>query len=1034
MTGNFSVAAKKRNLCAAFCAVMLAAACLGAPGASGSEIILARGGMTEYVIAHGGSPEPAEITAAEKLSELLEKVTGAEFRIIGEGDVAPGGAAVYVGWTEHALREGINYRELGPEEWLVKTAGNNLIITGGRPAGTINGVFEFLETAAGVHFLCPKTAVIPEAKELAVAPGIMRGEPAFVKGLVSWGSNVGFGMFDIYGHRGLWEKVAFFHAFNKNSSEGWNHPEYGMIPKRGGPFSHTMGRYMHPDEYGETNPEYFAMHRKADGTLFRNIDSRGHQTAWFDHCLSNRDVRDIFTEKLRSHLEGRGDGPFPVYYNISQNDCLPWHCCLCPDCRKIVEREGAESGLLIDFINEIADNVREEYPGAVIRTTAYNHTLAPPRHIRPAENVEVQWVYSYGRRDFFHPLTHGHNRELRGEFEGWAELGARMGAYDYYRRYVARAAPGFYVPWSNISAIIADMRYFHENNTRSIYISNGDIRVRSRGNPHIFHQLKTWLGLKLMQDPYRDADNLLDIFFEGYYGPGGGYMRAFLDYLETRQEDWDRPVTQGSVRQEEWHRGHLDLDFFVTADGLLDKALEACAGDGYYSARVKRERLVVDSALLHMEPNLRRESGEGGLYPFDRERILARHRGDWEAVLSKFYSEPQEHYESLSAHVGENLDFLRGMPMYTAESIRRHIGFVDDGDIMVDGRLDEAAWEKAVPVNLTVSFIDGGGEPEARTEARALWSDKKLYLGFKCYEGRMEEMRYDSGGYGEDNRRLWQDASVEVFLNPSGDRENYYQLIINPAGLTAEASIRMLEGERDFDWSWSSGGEYAVVSKEDSWKVEMAVPFESIGFEPGMGRLLVCNFGRSRRITGDESAFESTTWSPFVRGFHDVPEFGALILGEAGARLLTAFDSAAEMPAVTLWRTAEISFSSGRASVGAASLRVDFPVSERGQGAMLTFPGDRDWRGYGALAADIYLEKDDSVLMTTRITTGDGRRFFQQNRIQPGWNKRALMYDFSRGGDISGELDEAEEVLYYAGRTDEPFVVYIDNIRLVEGK
>ncbi|MBC7316120.1 MAG: hypothetical protein H5T70_06850, partial [Chloroflexi bacterium] len=52
------------------------------------------------------------------------------------------------------------------------------------------------------------------------------------------------------------------------------------------------------------------------------------------------------------------------------------------------------------------------------------------------------------------------------------------------------------------------------------------------------------------------------------------------------------------------------------------------------------------------------------------------------------------------------------------------------GPIVVDGRLDEPDWGKAVPVELRLA--DSGGRPRQRTVARLLWDDDHLYVGFYC--------------------------------------------------------------------------------------------------------------------------------------------------------------------------------------------------------------------------------------------------------------------------------------------------------------
>ncbi len=64
--------------------------------------------------------------------------------------------------------------------------------------------------------------------------------------------------------------------------------------------------------------------------------------------------------------------------------------CLCPDCKSIADREGSESGPLIEFVNHAARGLKEEFPDVQVLTEAYNFTIQPPATIRPETNVVVR--------------------------------------------------------------------------------------------------------------------------------------------------------------------------------------------------------------------------------------------------------------------------------------------------------------------------------------------------------------------------------------------------------------------------------------------------------------------------------------------------------------------------------------------------------------------------------------------------------------------------------------------------------------------
>lgn len=873
-------------------------------GVAKTALVLAKGGVAKYVIAGGVKPIPAERTAERELADFLGKVTGVEFPIVPENEVPKGSRAIYVGRTAFAAGQGIDLSTFGPEEWLIRPVGDDLILAGGRNAGTVFAVFEFLEKNVGVHLLCPFTTVVPKRPDLAVAVAATHSRHAFMKHLMSYGLAAGPTFHpDQHKTEAARRRGLHFLAFNKNEAHpgyAWTDQrfeahveEYGIVPKWGsGGWVHTMVLYASAREYGESHPEFFALQRKADGTLFRDVKGLGWGDMGIDYCLTNPDLRQVVIQKLRKNIETdrreaqtRGR-PAPFIYTVDAGDGLP-DGCLCPNCRAVIGADGSESDLWVDFVNAIADNVKADYPDVLIRTLAYNHTLAPPRHARPRDNVLIWWCYNYGKKDFFQPITHEINRPLRELFDGWAAMTKNIQIYDYWSRYRSNSTPpGFYLPYSIIRTIQPDLQYYHNKGIFGFFASGDDWKP---GNFYCefssFQPLAAWLGMKLTQDPDQDVERLLGIFFEGYYGPAAVPMRAYLDYLERRQQELTKSLA--TVPDADWYRYHLDLDFFVEANLLFDAALAACGDNAFYAVRVKRERLIADAALLHFEPALRRAySVDGKPYPFDRAQILKRYRADWNGYLDAFWADgPIADARSL---VEKNLKYMESMPLITRDDIRHRAVPVADAEIVVDGNLDEALWSKAEPLWLTLGPLDGTRELLARTAVRMLWSETHLYLGFECFDDRIGEMQYGTAGEavigGAKVAQLWDESSLELFFNPSGDRANYVQMIIDPAGGLEDAAIAVREGVRDFDWTWRSDARVAARVGEKSWVAEVVIPFAALGFAPGPGKTLVANFTRNRQIRGDAAAAQLTTWSPLTVGNHDLEQFGTIVLGESNVR------------------------------------------------------------------------------------------------------------------------------------------------------
>src|SRR5262245_23238247 len=62
-------------------------------------------------------------------------------------------------------------------------------------------------------------------------------------------------------------------------------------------------------------------------------------------------------------------------------------------------------------------------------------------------------------------------------------------------------------------------------------------------------------------------------------------------------------------------------------------------------------------------------------------------------------------------------------------------------DIVLDGHLEEASWQTAIPATDFITKLPREGRPSAeRTEARFLYDDDNLYVGFTSYDSDIAHM------------------------------------------------------------------------------------------------------------------------------------------------------------------------------------------------------------------------------------------------------------------------------------------------------
>src|SRR5207253_3269042 len=179
--------------------------------------------------------------------------------------------------------------------------------------------------------------------------------------------------------------------------------------------------------------------------------------------------------------------------------------------------------------------------------------------------------------------------------------------------------------------------------------------------------------------------------------------------------------------------------------------------------------------------------------------------------------------------------------------------------ITLDGALDEEVWRTAEPAADFIQAEPHEGDPASEpTEVRIVFDRDALYLGVRCHDSNaggviVNDIRKDFAPGEQD--------SFEVILDTFADRRNGFVFAINPAGAKSDTQIAN-EG-RDVNTSWDAVWTVATSATADGWSAEMRIPFKTLRFERGEGRIWGVNF--SRRIRRKN---EIDFWSPVPRVYN----------------------------------------------------------------------------------------------------------------------------------------------------------------------
>jgi hypothetical protein len=154
-----------------------------------------------------------------------------------------------------------------------------------------------------------------------------------------------------------------------------------------------------------------------------------------------------------------------------------------------------------------------------------------------------------------------------------------------------------------------------------------------------------------------------------------------------------------------------------------------------------------------------------------------------------------------------------------------------EGAITLDGRLHEAAWQRATPAaGLIQSQPREGEAATATTEVRFLFSDRALYIGARMVQpvdvvaplARRDQLLDASGDNGSFNS-LTTDKLV-IRLDPYHNHLDDAWFEVNPAGVTGD----QFNGDPSWDPVWSA----ATQVDDDGWTAEIRIPFSQLRFSP----------------------------------------------------------------------------------------------------------------------------------------------------------------------------------------------------------
>ena len=451
------------------------------------EYTLFSGRKSNYRIALSTDASESEEWAAGELQHWIKEISGVELPIQSP-DQSGKGPQIIIGYN-NLIKEKTS--ENAPadldESFRYCNSGPDILIYGGKVRGTMYGVMAFLENELGCRWYTPEVSSIPEKNEFNFSwfdhtekPGIRVRNDFY------------FEAFDP-----LWA------ARNRMNGSMAFRKQYGGVESYWG--VHTFYPLMPPSEFYKKHPEYYSL---IDG-------KRIHERAQL--CLTNPDVLEIITERIKNRIR---ESPEYLIYDVSQND---WgNACQCEKCQAIVRKEGSESGLIIWFVNQVAESVEKEFPDKFIGTLAYQYTRTPPKEIRPRNNVVVRLcsIECCFAHDF---KSCPENQAFLSDLKNWSILAPHLYIWDYVVNF-----SHYIMPYPNFKVLQPNIQTFRENNSIGIM---EQASYQGRGGE--FSELRSYLISRLLWNPDCDVEKIINDFIYGYYGRAGKFVRQYFDLLHN---------------------------------------------------------------------------------------------------------------------------------------------------------------------------------------------------------------------------------------------------------------------------------------------------------------------------------------------------------------------------------------------------------------------------------------------------------------------------------------------------------------------
>ena len=504
----------------------------------GEEIVysndyLVKDGVSDYTVVIPETPDDNLLMAAEELSYFVQQITGAKLPIVSDAGLTYSENACYMSLGETSLAKdaGISatFSEMEQDGYYLKKKGKSVFVFGGSTAGTLNGVYDFLEFNLGVKMYAEDEIRLEKQPSVRLIDFNKRYAPPF-----------------------MLRSIGDYH-FNYNAQlrrrakqqlrgDGWiysSHSHFFILP---------------PAEYREEHPDWYS--------------PTGKQL-----CMSNMEMADQFALNVIELFKNDTEAKYCMLGIEDLNNSF----CTCDKCRENIELYGM-GGINVRFTNYVSRKLQawiaENQPGreVMLFCYAYLDTMKAPVRFNeetkeyevldpsviPDEQVGVMiapYTYSYT----YDLWDEDKNSAIAEILKGW-QATTKHNMYMYLYGGSIGASMLFFDDFGSIKT-----NYEKSQEMGAIGIFH--LLVHSHESS-AFMELRSYVMSQLQWNIDQDVDDLVDDFMVNYFKTASDSMKkyydlqrmhyAYLDYKFNISGMVHTTASAAMLDPKYWEKSYLD--------------------------------------------------------------------------------------------------------------------------------------------------------------------------------------------------------------------------------------------------------------------------------------------------------------------------------------------------------------------------------------------------------------------------------------------------------------------------------------------